>query len=188
MIQKGIGVFTALTLLSALAGSAPNELFGKSIAVGWAESITETFASEQVTRIFGSSYQIYADVSTTGGPFVRMAQSSIALPAPKAEALKDATANIEMTISVLKSINSVDDARAAKSQLRVLRQRGIDLQARMMALVGKQTIESPEYAKEKLEENQAALRELFEEGSRLMHRNREAWEVIAPTLKGLPDN
>jgi hypothetical protein len=41
-IYKGIGVFIALTMLTAEAhaGSAPKELYGKSITVQWSESIT----------------------------------------------------------------------------------------------------------------------------------------------------
>jgi hypothetical protein len=67
MIQNGIGVFTALTLLSsavAYAGSAPKELYGKSISLAWTESFTGKYATEQMTRSFGISYrmQVYAGI------------------------------------------------------------------------------------------------------------------------------
>jgi len=79
MIYKGIGIFTALTLLSAAAhaGSAPKELYGKSFSVAWSESVTGTFAPEQTTRSFGSAYRMHVYVSTAGRPFVRVSQTGM---------------------------------------------------------------------------------------------------------------
>jgi hypothetical protein len=78
MIQKGIGVFTVLTLLStvASAGSTPKDLYGKSITVQWNESLTGRFETEQFTRILGHAYEMNIYISTAGRSFVRLIQSN----------------------------------------------------------------------------------------------------------------
>lgn len=67
----------ALTLLSgaADAGSAPKELYGKSIGVAWTESVTGKYATEEMTRSFGRSCQMQVYISTAGRPFVRLRQA-----------------------------------------------------------------------------------------------------------------
>jgi hypothetical protein len=52
MISKSFPVMGLLTLLSAAAhaGSAPKELYGKSISVAWSESITGRPGGDQTTR------------------------------------------------------------------------------------------------------------------------------------------
>jgi len=110
--------------------------------------------------------------------------TSCSRPSPQAEVLKEHTENIEKTIAVLKSIKSVDDARAAYSQLEVLKQRGLDIQERENALIGKKVpLESRDYTREKLEENEAAFRQLLIEGDRLRQRNPEAFVLIYPIIR-----
>ena len=81
MIKKGIGVFTTLTLLTASAaahaGSAPKELYGKSIIVTWTESRSGKSASEQIMRNLGMSGRLSIYISTAGRPFVRVRQVGI---------------------------------------------------------------------------------------------------------------
>jgi hypothetical protein len=74
MICKGIGVFLALTLLSAVAhaGSAPEELHGKSITVQWSESFSGKMETEQVARNFGIARRMNIYISTAGRPFLRI--------------------------------------------------------------------------------------------------------------------
>jgi hypothetical protein len=73
MIQKGIGVFTALTLLSAAAhaGSPPKELYGKSIIVSWTEQHNQRFTGDANYRnvLVPLSNSIY--ISATGRVFTR---------------------------------------------------------------------------------------------------------------------
>jgi hypothetical protein len=71
MIQNGIGVFTALTLLSsaaAYAGSAPRELYGKSITIFWFESRTQSGPQEGGLR----NPEIALYISTEGRIFSRL--------------------------------------------------------------------------------------------------------------------
>lgn len=79
MIHKGIGVVVALSLLSAstYAGSAPKELYGKSISVVWSEAIAQRPDSQQWTRHIGESYNMSIYISTEGRPFVRLVQANI---------------------------------------------------------------------------------------------------------------
>jgi hypothetical protein len=70
-----IGVLTLLSSAAAHAGSAPKELYGKSISVGWTESLTGRFGSEQLTRNIGRSCQMSIYISTAGRPFVRIRQN-----------------------------------------------------------------------------------------------------------------
>lgn len=110
---------------------------------------------------------------------------SCSRPSPHAEALKEMTATIEETAAVLKSINSVDDAYTAQTQLKILSQHALDTQKKMNSLIGtKVPLESQRYAAEKLEENEAAFHGLMEEASRLQQRNPEALRIIAPSLSG----
>lgn len=110
---------------------------------------------------------------------------SCSRPSPHAEALKEMTATVEETTAVLKSINSVDDARTAQTQLTKLSQRALDIQKKMSSLIGtKIPLESQRYTAEKLEENEAAFHRLMEEASRLQQRNPEALRIIAPSLRG----
>lgn len=99
------------------------------------------------------------------------------------------TAAIEETTAVLKSINSVDDARTAQTQLTKLSQRALDIQKKMNSLIGtKIPLEAQRYTAEKLEENNVAFRRLMEEASRLQQRNPEALRIIAPSLRGFQSN
>lgn len=68
---------SALALVSgvAYAGSAPKELYGKSIAVTWTESITGKFGPDPVTRNVGRPYQMSIYISSAGRPFVRVIES-----------------------------------------------------------------------------------------------------------------
>jgi TolA-binding protein len=114
---------------------------------------------------------------------------SCSQPSPHAEALKEMTAAIEETTAVLKSINSVDDARTAQTQLTKLSQRALDIQKKMNSLIGtKIPLEAQRYTAEKLEENNVAFRRLMEEASRLQQRNPEALRIIAPSLRGFQSN
>ena len=114
---------------------------------------------------------------------------SCSRPSPHAEVLKEMTAAIEETTAVLKSINSVDDARTAQTQLTKLSQRTLDIQKKMSSLIGtKIPLESQRYTAEKLEENKAAFHRLMEEASRLQQRNPEALRIIAPSLRGFQSN
>ena len=78
MIYKSFTVIAALTLLSAVAhaGSAPKELYGKSITVGWSESETAKFEAEQQERNVGMAAQMNIYISTAGRPFVRLMTSA----------------------------------------------------------------------------------------------------------------
>jgi hypothetical protein len=74
MISKRFVAMGALTLLSvaAYAGSAPKELYGKSVTVAWSESLTGKFASEQFTRNVGRALEMNIYISTAGRPFARL--------------------------------------------------------------------------------------------------------------------
>jgi hypothetical protein len=80
MISKSFTIIAVLTLLSAAAhaGSAPKELYGKSITVQWSEAHSERYQSEQVTREIGVARQMSIYISTAGRPFVRVLQTGIA--------------------------------------------------------------------------------------------------------------
>jgi hypothetical protein len=54
----------------AQAGSAPKELYGKSITMAWSEARTMRFESEQLVRNTGTAVQIC--IRTSGRPFVRV--------------------------------------------------------------------------------------------------------------------
>jgi hypothetical protein len=76
MREAKLATFLAagLTLLSAVAyaGSAPKELYGKSITVAWSEARTMKFESEQLVRNTGTAVQMNIYISTSGRPFVRV--------------------------------------------------------------------------------------------------------------------
>ena len=115
--------------------------------------------------------------------------ASCSRPSPHAEALKEMTAAVEETTAVLKSINSLDDARTAQTQLSTLSQRAQNIQKQMNSLIGtKIPLESQRYTAEKLEENEAAFQLLLEEAGRLQQRNPEAMRTIAPSLRGFQSN
>jgi hypothetical protein len=80
MISKSFAVMGALTLLSATAhaGSAPKELYGKSITVQWSESIVGSVGGEQSTRNWLIPRLMNIYVSTAGRPFVRETESGTA--------------------------------------------------------------------------------------------------------------
>jgi hypothetical protein len=69
----------ALTLLSAVAhaGSAPKELYGKSISVAWSEARTQRFQSDQVAINTGAANEMSVYISAAGRPFVRVNQTGI---------------------------------------------------------------------------------------------------------------
>jgi hypothetical protein len=64
----------ALTLLSAVAhaGSAPKELYGKSISVQWSESVTGQSGGDQGVQNFLVTRLMDVYVSSAGRPFVRL--------------------------------------------------------------------------------------------------------------------
>jgi hypothetical protein len=74
MISKSFPVMGVLTLLSAAAhaGSAPRELYGKSISVAWSESITGRPGGDQTTRNWLRVYLMNIYISSVGRPFVRL--------------------------------------------------------------------------------------------------------------------
>jgi hypothetical protein len=76
MTRKGIVVSAALTLLSAAAhaGSAPKELYGKSIVVAWSESRDQRVETEKEVRNFGQAVQMNLYISTAGRPFSRTSE------------------------------------------------------------------------------------------------------------------
>jgi hypothetical protein len=79
MIHKSFASIAALTLLSTVAhaGSAPKELYGKSISVAWTETRTQKDKSDQSVRNSASSVQMNIYISTAGRPFVRVNTSGI---------------------------------------------------------------------------------------------------------------
>jgi hypothetical protein len=79
MIYKCFAVIGVLMLLSvtAHAGPAPRDLYGKSITVQWSESSTGKWHYEQVATNTGSAHQMNIYVSTAGRPFVRMIGTGI---------------------------------------------------------------------------------------------------------------
>jgi hypothetical protein len=74
MIYKIITVIGALALISptAHAGSAPKELYGKSITVAWSETFTHRFEFDRQVRNGGTSRTMNIYISTAGRPFVRV--------------------------------------------------------------------------------------------------------------------
>lgn len=114
---------------------------------------------------------------------------SCSRPTSRAEALKEMTATIEETTGVLKSINSVDDARMAQARFTKLSQRALEIRKKMSSLIGTTVpLESQQYTAEKWSENETAFHRLIEEEGRLQQRNPEALRVIAPSLKGFQSN
>jgi hypothetical protein len=73
MIFKSFTVIGVLTLLSAVAhaGSAPKELYGKSITVQWSETRIQRSETEKDTRNFGQAIRMHLYISTAGRPFVQ---------------------------------------------------------------------------------------------------------------------
>jgi hypothetical protein len=73
MIYKSFTIIGAMTLLSAVAqaGSAPKELYGKSITVQWSESVTGRKGGDQVTRNWFQGHLINIYISSAGRLFVR---------------------------------------------------------------------------------------------------------------------
>jgi hypothetical protein len=78
MISKTLAAIGVLILSSAAAhaGSAPKELYGKSIVVAWTESVTGKVGGDEVTRSFVRAYQMSMYLSTAGRPFMRLIQGS----------------------------------------------------------------------------------------------------------------
>jgi hypothetical protein len=76
MISKSFVVMGVVTLLSvvAYAGSAPKELYGKSITVQWSESITGRKGGGQTTQNWLRAYLMNIYVSSAGRPFVRLTE------------------------------------------------------------------------------------------------------------------
>jgi hypothetical protein len=74
MISRSLASIAVLTLLSTVAhaGSAPKELYGKSISVAWSESITGRPGGDQTTRNWLSVYLMNIYISSVGRPFVRL--------------------------------------------------------------------------------------------------------------------
>jgi hypothetical protein len=79
MISKSIPAVGALMLLSATAqaGSAPKELYGKSITVQWSESVAGRRPGEHATENWLNVYLLKMYVSSVGRPFVRRTSSSV---------------------------------------------------------------------------------------------------------------
>jgi hypothetical protein len=73
MIYKSFASIAALILLSGVAhaGSAPKELYGKSITVTWSQTQILKFEADQQTRSSGQSYRVQIYISTAGRPFAR---------------------------------------------------------------------------------------------------------------------
>jgi hypothetical protein len=80
MISKISAVICVLILLSAAAhaGSAPKELYGKSVTVTWTENRTQRLESEQLVRNSVSAVRMNIYISTVGRPFVRVISSGVA--------------------------------------------------------------------------------------------------------------
>jgi hypothetical protein len=74
MISKSFTIVGVLTLLSAVAhaGSAPKELYGKSIAVQWSESISGRMGGDQTMRYWLRAYLMNIYISSAGRPFVQV--------------------------------------------------------------------------------------------------------------------
>jgi hypothetical protein len=71
MISKSFTVMGVLAMLSATAGSALKELYGKSITLQWSETSTGGFRGDQFTRHLGRAYQMNIYISPAGRSFVR---------------------------------------------------------------------------------------------------------------------
>jgi hypothetical protein len=68
------GVLTLLSTVTcccAWAGSAPRELCGKSITLGWSETETGSVADQPMQRTWGRAITMDIYISTAGRPFVR---------------------------------------------------------------------------------------------------------------------
>jgi hypothetical protein len=76
MNSKSFAVMGVLTLLLAVAyaGSAPKELYGKSISVAWSQTSIQRLEADQRTRSIGRAVQVHIYISTAGRPFVRTVQ------------------------------------------------------------------------------------------------------------------
>jgi hypothetical protein len=80
MISKSFASIAALMLLSTVAhaGSAPKELYGKSVAVQWSETVTGRSSGEmgdQTVQNFLVTHLMSIYVSSAGRPFVRLISS-----------------------------------------------------------------------------------------------------------------
>jgi hypothetical protein len=77
MIYKSFASIAALILLSGVAhaGSAPKELYGKSITVAWTETRIQRAETDQGVHNFGWAGQMNIYISTAGRSFVRTVQS-----------------------------------------------------------------------------------------------------------------
>jgi hypothetical protein len=71
------GVLTLASSGVAYAGSAPKELYGKSITVSWSESRTSKSESDQQVRNIGTAAQMSIYISGAGRPFVRLISTGI---------------------------------------------------------------------------------------------------------------
>lgn len=101
-----------------------------------------------------------------------------------AQALEEMTETVRATTRILKTIHSVDDARAAQAQLMALSQRALDTQKKMTALIGtKIPTGAKRYTVEKLQENESATRDMMTELTRLQG-DPGIWEVLGASLNG----
>jgi hypothetical protein len=73
MIFKSVTIVgvVAISTVAAHAGSAPKELYGKSITVQWSESVTGRTAADQITQNWLTSGLMSIYISSAGRPFVR---------------------------------------------------------------------------------------------------------------------
>jgi hypothetical protein len=77
MISRSFTIIGALTLLSAVAyaGSAPKELYGKSITVQWSDSVTGQMPGNQTTQNWLTARSLNIYISSAGRSFVRRTAS-----------------------------------------------------------------------------------------------------------------
>jgi hypothetical protein len=107
----------ALTLLSAAAqaGSAPKELYGKSISVQWSESVTGRNGGDQTEQNFLVTRLMNIYVSSSGRPFVRVmgGGSRFGRGAPSFSARANPTRKIA-SISKDARLSSTENCRVAR--------------------------------------------------------------------------
>jgi len=74
MTHKWFGILAALTLSSTIAhaGSAPKELYGKSITVAWSENIESNNTGQRVIQNHMEAHTLSVYVSNAGRTFARL--------------------------------------------------------------------------------------------------------------------
>ena len=100
------------------------------------------------------------------------------------ELLAEMIETVEATTEVLKTIDSVEDARAVQAELQRLSQRALDTQEKMVEVTGTEVpVEARRKARDHLERYEKAMEELMQEGMRLQG-DPAIWAVLGDSLHG----